>query len=153
MSFLVEQKVGKHIYVYETVSYWDKEKKQPRQKRRCLGRKDLETGKIIESKRHVPPRISQDFGHVFLLLKLAQSNGLQATLAKVFGPDAGPLLMLAFFHIIEARPLYLYEQWSEGVWSWFEHPELSSPRISSLAGEIPFQTPGSTASLRTIQRR
>jgi hypothetical protein len=77
MSFLVEQKVGRHIYVYETVSYWDKAKKQPRRERRCLGRKDLETGKIIESKRHESPRISRDFGHVFLLLKLAQSNGLR----------------------------------------------------------------------------
>ena len=36
MSFLVEQKIGKHIYVYETQSYWDKDKKQSRQKRRYI---------------------------------------------------------------------------------------------------------------------
>ena len=31
--FTVDQKVGKHIYVYEVYSYWDKEKKSPRQRR------------------------------------------------------------------------------------------------------------------------
>lgn len=77
-----------------------------------------------------------DMLHVFLLRELAQRNGLSKTLEKVFGGEAGRLLMLAFYHICEARPLYLYEQWSEGVWSWFEHPELSSPRISSLTGEL-----------------
>lgn len=136
MAYMVEQKVGKHIYVYETVSYWDKAKKQPRQKRRCLGRKDPETGKIIESKRHEPPRISSDFGHVFLLLELARRNGLLKILETIFGPDAGLLLMLAFYHICEARPLYLYEQWSEGVWSWFNHPVLSSPRLSRFAEDL-----------------
>ena len=34
-------------YAYESVSYWDKEKKQPRSKRKYIGRVDLETGEII----------------------------------------------------------------------------------------------------------
>ena len=34
-------------YVYESVSYWDKEKKQPRSKRKLVGRLDPETGDII----------------------------------------------------------------------------------------------------------
>lgn len=38
-------------YAYESISYWDKEKKAPRSKRRYLGRVDPETGEIIESKR------------------------------------------------------------------------------------------------------
>ena len=34
-------------YVYESISYWDKEKKQPRSKRKLVGRLDPETGEII----------------------------------------------------------------------------------------------------------
>lgn len=34
-------------YVYESESYWDKEKKQPRSKRKLIGRIDEETGEIV----------------------------------------------------------------------------------------------------------
>lgn len=34
-------------YVYESESYWDKEKKQPRSKRTLIGKIDEETGGII----------------------------------------------------------------------------------------------------------
>ena len=37
-------------YAYESVSYWDKEKKQPRSKRKYIGRVDPETGEIIKKK-------------------------------------------------------------------------------------------------------
>lgn len=34
-------------YVYESTSYWDKEKKQPRNKRKLIGRLDPATGEIV----------------------------------------------------------------------------------------------------------
>ena len=34
-------------YVYDSFSYWDKEKKQPRSKRKLLGKLDPETGEIV----------------------------------------------------------------------------------------------------------
>ena len=34
-------------YVYESTSYWDKEKKQPRSKRVLIGKVDPDTGEII----------------------------------------------------------------------------------------------------------
>lgn len=34
-------------YVYESESYWDKEKKQPRSKRTLIGKIDEETGEIV----------------------------------------------------------------------------------------------------------
>lgn len=34
-------------YVYESESYWDKEKKQPRSKRKLVGKIDEETGEIV----------------------------------------------------------------------------------------------------------
>lgn len=37
-------------YAYESISYWDKEKKAPRSKRRYIGRVDPETGEIIKGR-------------------------------------------------------------------------------------------------------
>lgn len=34
-------------YVYESESYWDKEKKQPRSRRKLIGKLDEETGGIV----------------------------------------------------------------------------------------------------------
>ena len=36
-------------YVYESESYWDKEKKQPRSKRKLIGKIDPKTGEIVET--------------------------------------------------------------------------------------------------------
>lgn len=40
-------------YVYESESYWDKEKKQPRNKRKLIGKIDPETGEIIPTRNHI----------------------------------------------------------------------------------------------------
>lgn len=37
-------------YVYESHSYWDKEKKQPRSHRRLIGKRDPETGEIVPTR-------------------------------------------------------------------------------------------------------
>lgn len=34
-------------YIYESESYWDKEKKQPRSRRKLIGKLDEETGEIV----------------------------------------------------------------------------------------------------------
>ncbi|MDO4805253.1 MAG: hypothetical protein Q4A32_10595, partial [Lachnospiraceae bacterium] len=34
-------------YVYESESYWDKDKKQPRSKRKLIGKLDPVTGEIV----------------------------------------------------------------------------------------------------------
>lgn len=38
-------------YAYESISYWDKEKKQSRAKRKCLGRLDPETKQIVPTRK------------------------------------------------------------------------------------------------------
>lgn len=38
-------------YVYESESYWDKEKRQPRSRRRLVGKLDPETGEVIPTDR------------------------------------------------------------------------------------------------------
>lgn len=37
-------------YAYESVSYWDKDKQQPRSKRKYVGKVDPETGEIIQKR-------------------------------------------------------------------------------------------------------
>ena len=48
-------------YVYESISYWDEEKKQSRSKRRVIGKLDPETGAIIPTgKRGRKPKDAMD---------------------------------------------------------------------------------------------
>lgn len=49
MSSIVKHKDKKTgiVYCYESVSYWDKDLKQPRSHRRLIGKLDPETGEII----------------------------------------------------------------------------------------------------------
>ena len=48
-------------YVYESISYWDEEKKQSRSKRRVIGKLDPETGEIIPTgKRGRKPKAASD---------------------------------------------------------------------------------------------
>ena len=42
--------LGEALALYSSVSYWDKDKKQPRSKRKYLGKVDPETGEIIPSR-------------------------------------------------------------------------------------------------------
>lgn len=50
MGTIVYQEKNGSKYAYESVSYWDKEKKAPRSKRKYLGRVDPETGEIIKAR-------------------------------------------------------------------------------------------------------
>ncbi len=52
--YQVDKKTGIK-YAYESTSYWDKDKKQPRSKRKYLGKVDPETGDIIPSRRNDAP--------------------------------------------------------------------------------------------------
>ena len=70
MSFIHEQKIKGQTYLYRTTSYWDKEKKQPRQKRVYLGKKDKATGELIPAVRSSTPTSSQDVGSLHLLKKM-----------------------------------------------------------------------------------
>lgn len=47
--YQVDKKTGTK-YAFESTSFWDKEKKQPRSKRKYLGKVDPETGEIIPSR-------------------------------------------------------------------------------------------------------
>lgn len=55
----VKSKDGKRTYVYESTSYWDKEKKAPRSKRKLLGRLG-ENGEIVPTRPRKKAEVPQD---------------------------------------------------------------------------------------------
>jgi len=132
MSYTVEQKVKGHVYLYSVDSYWDKEKKQARQRRTFIGKKDPETGRVTPDD---GIRDAREFGNVFLLRDIARRLGVATDLAAVF-PDAWKeMLALAYYRICENKALYLCDNWLDTVWS--DDPvSLPSPRISELLAQI-----------------
>ena len=48
----VHNKARNITYVYESVSYWDKELKQPRSHRKLIGRLDPDTGEVVPTGKH-----------------------------------------------------------------------------------------------------
>jgi hypothetical protein len=115
MSFTIEQKIGHHTYLYEVESYWDPEKKQSRQRRKYLGKKEPESGQVIRPRTQTRPRLCKDYGQVYLLQTIADQLGLTAILKQIFPKDYQTLLALAFFEISEAAPLYLFASWKEAT--------------------------------------
>ncbi len=136
MAFTSEQKIGKYIYVYEANNYWDKEKKQSRQKRTYLGRKNPETGEIIPTQKDPVPRSFRDYGNVYLLRVLAEQIGLVDCLKQVYGDLWKQILTCVLYEISEAKPLYLCRLWTELSFSEGLHAGLGSQRISELLREI-----------------
>lgn len=49
----VHNKARNVTYVYESVSYWDKEKKQPRSHRKLIGRIDPATGDVVPTGKRI----------------------------------------------------------------------------------------------------
>ncbi|MDY7026952.1 MAG: transposase [Spirochaetota bacterium] len=132
MSYTIEQKVKNHVYLYQVESYWDKEKKQSRQKRTYLGKKDPKTGELVQEE---PAYGSWDFGHTAFLQALSKKLGVTAELKSAFPSLWIEVLTLAFYKLAEGKPLYLCSHWLETV-DLEEKPKLSSQRISALLHEL-----------------
>ena len=90
MSYIVEQKIKGRIYLYEVESFWDKDKKQARQRRKYLGPKekiykksDSEPKKALTAK---PSNfVSKSYGDVFLINHLQKELGLTDLLKEEQG--------------------------------------------------------------------
>jgi hypothetical protein len=84
MSYIVEQEIKGNIYLYSVDSYWDKTKKQSRQRRTYLGPKNRRT----KTKKSLKCTniIHKNYGNTFLLNKIAKKTGLQKILTSIF-PD------------------------------------------------------------------
>ena len=135
MSYTVEQKIGNNIYVYEVESYWDPQKKQPRQRRRYIGKKDPVTGEVVTPRKGFTPRKTGDYGHVYLLEHLGRRIGLYDTLKETFSELFREIFYLSLYQLLEAKPLYLYPLWAEASYL-KEGMIISSQRISRIVEKI-----------------
>lgn len=154
MAAIVYQKDKRSglTYAYESVSYWDKEKKQSRAKRKLIGRLDETTGEIVptdgrnrkEKKVSVPKpgpvpaeKASRSFyGATYLLDAIGEKLGITKDLKDCFPESYQQILSIAYYLVLEDHnPLYRFEKWS-GL---HKHPwgeNIPSQRSSELFAAI-----------------
>ena len=123
------------VYVYESSSYWDKEKKAPRSRMTYLGIEDPSTKDITPPGKKWIPKSSRDYGNAFLLSKISNKIGLTEILREAFPDDWQKLLACVFFEVSEGKPLYLCSTWLESTYNDLIE-RLPSQRISELLKSV-----------------
>jgi transposase len=138
-------------YAYESISYWDKEKKQSRAKRTLIGRVDKETGEIVPTdgrnrrnnvsgKKRGPSPVQevsrQFYGATYLFDAIGKKLGITADLKHCFGDRYKQILSIAYYLILEEQgALFRFEKW--GILH--KHPygkNIASQRSSDLFASI-----------------
>lgn len=138
-------------YVYESSGYWDKEKKQARNRRVCIGKLDPDTGKLIPSKRQQalePPATVKPgpvptlqwkrgfCGATYLFDAIGDKLGISEDLKRCFPDTYRQILSIAYYLILEDRnPLSRFPKWA----ATHTHPfgkDIPSQRSSELFGSI-----------------
>ena len=151
MSAIIHQKDKRSgiTYAYESVSYWDKDKRQSRCKRKLIGRVDKD-GNIIptDGRGHRRKELSKDvtqtdtitsrsfYGATYLLDAIGKKLGLTQDLKECFGDRYKQILSIAYYLILEdSSPLYRFEKWG----LLHRHPygeDIPSQRSSELFASI-----------------
>ena len=111
MSYIIEQNIKGNIYLYNVDSYWDKEKKQSRQKRTYIGPKNSKKNFSIRAIKSF--FVQKNYGNVFLLNWVTKQVGLFDILKNCYPECYRELLALAYYDIVEGTPLYLFPYWLE----------------------------------------
>jgi transposase len=132
MSYIVRQKVGNHVYLYQAVSYRDAQGR-PRNKRTPIGKLD-EAGLPVYKPEYilrmaqagtpvsVPAHDSystteiagsqiKEFGSFYLFREIAARIGLLATLEKVFPEAWRDIFDLACFLVSNGEPFMYCQDW------------------------------------------
>jgi transposase len=149
-------------YAYESISYWDKEKKQSRAKRTLIGRVDKESGEIVPTdgrgrrKKKKVDTISYSkrsfYGATYLLDKIGEKLGIVNDLKQCYPQHYQQILSIAYYLILESNsPLYRFEKWS----MLHRHPfgqNISSQRSSELFAMIDEKSKNSFFSLQAKRR-
>jgi len=115
-------------YVYESSGYWDKEKQQARNNRKCIGKLDPVTGKLVPSKSAVEKIIPAPkqpgpvpsveckrsfYGATYLFDAIGEKLGIIKDLKNCFPESYKQILSLAYYLIMEDRnPLSRFPKWA-----------------------------------------
>jgi len=128
-------------YVYESTSYWDKEKKQPRSKQVCVGKLDPITGEFIPSKRLQPelaairdPAITataEIVGTTLVLDTITENLGLEKLLKSCFPKYYQQIKTMAYYLVSHGGALSHCELWSKS-----HAPDLAATLTSQRITEI-----------------
>ena len=138
-------------YAYDSISRWDKEKKQSRSTRTLIGRVDAETGSIVPTDGRMkgekvpktpakvpkPPKyIRLFYGATYLFDKIGEKLGLTEDLKQCYPDMYREILSLAYYLILEDKnPLYRFEKWGQT----HKHPcgeDIPSQRSSEIFSSI-----------------
>jgi len=131
------------IYVYENTSYWDKQAKKTKHKRKCIGHVDPNTGVVIPNHKK-EPESGADTNHYYsvsgvgvtlLLDHIAKSTGLKKALQRSFTADWQQILTCAYYLVSEGAALSRAERWTAANSSPYGKT-LASQRISELLVRI-----------------
>ena len=135
MASIIRVAKNKQVYLYESASYWDKQKKAPRTKMVYLGKEDPVTKEVTPPGKNWTPRLSKDYGNTFLLQKISAQIGLTEILKDVFPQEWEKLLSCMLFEVSEGKPLYLCSTWLESSYTDLID-RLPSQRISELLKSV-----------------
>ena len=132
-------------YVYESVSYWDKEKKQARNKQVCVGKLDPESGAFIPSKRLKPeqaavrdPAVTSSaeiVGPSIVLDTFTERLGLGSLLKSCFPKQHRQILTMAHYLVSRGGALCHCGLWCKNHANPFGEP-LTDQRISEILSSI-----------------
>ncbi len=139
----VNKKTGV-TYVYEAVSFWDKKRKQSRNKQVCIGKLDPKTGKFIPSKRLSIEEVlrnpaitasSEVVGPSIVLNAISERLSIAKLLKSSFPETYKQILTMAYYLAFQGGPLSHCEAWCKSHAHPFETP-LISQRISEILRSI-----------------
>ena len=138
-------------YAYESISFWDKDKQHSRAKRKCIGRVDPETQKIVPTrKRKISALVAKAkpgpvpttrqarsfYGATYLFDHLGEDIGVMGDLKSCFPNTYKQILSIAYYLIMEDRnPLSRFPRWA----AVHRHPhggDIPSQRSSELFASI-----------------
>ena len=132
-------------YVYEYTPYWDKEKKQGRNKQVCIGKIDPVSGELVPSKRLASHGTSQQaealdstttasaqiVGPSLVLDSLNESLGLEKILKACFPQTYQQIMGMAYYLVAEGGALSYCNTWCQS-----HAPALASSLSSQRISEI-----------------
>lgn len=137
MTFIRYKKDGNKVYAYEITSYWDKKKKQPRQKINYLGVVINKEKKIFEK-----PRIRVmkdngivDFGDGFFIKEFLKEYKNFSVFNKLLTKNQkDTLFTLLSYKIINPSAMRLAKIWFYGnvVRFFYKNAKITSQRISEF---------------------
>ena len=138
-------------YAYQSISYWDKEKKQSRAKRTLVGRVDSESGEIVPTRKKATPEVMKTkkcgsvptthvsrsfYGATYLFDAIGDKLGITDDLKKCFPDTHKQILSTAYYLILEDKsPLSRFSKWA----ALHKHPyskDIPSQRSSELFASI-----------------